>query len=213
MTSAQRPDRAAGEGTEGSEYTDRLRTLTAPRWKQVLDVQRPYRWNARRLLGDRFVLDVGCGIGRNLEHLSPNAVGVDHNAASIAECRERGLTAYTTDEFFADFEQHRGRYTGLIAAHLVEHMRPEQAVEILQSYSEALAPGARADLPAGEGLRQRRHARELLRPRHLGVGGRAVRMDRREAVLVPVPAPRRQGLPLQRVRAGGPHAPVTPAGT
>jgi SAM-dependent methyltransferase len=146
MTSAQRPDRAAGEGTEGAEYTDRLRTLTAPRWKQVLDVQRPYRWNARRLLGDRFVLDVGCGIGRNLEHLSPNAVGVDHNAASIAECRDRGLAAFTTDEFFADFEQHRGRYTGLIAAHLVEHMRPEQAVEILQSYSDALAPGARAVL-------------------------------------------------------------------
>lgn len=146
MTSSQQPDRAAGEGTEGSEYTERLRTLAAPRWKQVLDVQRPYRWNARRLLGDRLVLDVGCGIGRNLEHLSPNAVGVDHNAASVAECRERGLTAFTTDEFFADFERHRGRYTGLIAAHLVEHMRPEQAVDILRSYSDALAPGARTVL-------------------------------------------------------------------
>ncbi len=146
MTSDAGRDDAAGAATEGSDYTERLKRVGGQRWKQVLDVQRPYRWNARRLLGDRLVLDVGCGIGRNLAHLSPNAVGVDHNAASIAECRERGLTAFTTDEFFDDFEQHRGRYTGLIAAHLVEHMRPDQAVEILRSYSEALAPGARTVL-------------------------------------------------------------------
>ena len=146
MTSDAERDDAAGAATEGADYTERLKRVTGPRWKQVLDVQRPYRWNARRLLGDRHVLDVGCGIGRNLAHLSPNAVGVDHNASSIAECRARGLEAYTTDEFFGEFEQHRGKYTGLIAAHLVEHMRPDQAVEILRSYADALAPNARAVL-------------------------------------------------------------------
>ncbi len=145
MTSESNSDEpvGAGAGTEGVEYTERLKRVSGPRWKQVLDVQRPYRWNARRLLGDRHVLDVGCGIGRNLEHLSPNAVGVDHNSASVAECQSRGLSAFTTDEFFADFERHQGAYTGLIAAHLVEHMQPEQAVQILGSYAGALAPGAR----------------------------------------------------------------------
>lgn len=140
MTPAASPDDPAGAATEGSDYTTRLKRVGGQRWKQVLDVQRPYRWNARRLLGDRHVLDVGCGIGRNLAHLSPNAVGVDHNASSIAECRSLGLEAYTTDEFFGDFDRHRGAYTGLIAAHLVEHMRPDQAVEVLTSYAEALAP-------------------------------------------------------------------------
>jgi SAM-dependent methyltransferase len=146
MVSEASPNDPPGAATEGVDYTERLKRVGGQRWKKALDVQRPYRWNARRLLGDRHVLDVGCGIGRNLEHLSPRAVGVDHNAASIAECRDRGLTAYTTDEFFDDFDQHRAAYTGLIAAHLVEHMRPEQAVEILGSYAEALAPGARAVL-------------------------------------------------------------------
>ncbi|MCL3817335.1 class I SAM-dependent methyltransferase [Aeromicrobium wangtongii] len=146
MSQSPDPSQAAGAATEGVDYTDRLKRVGGQRWKQVLDVQRPYRWNARRLLGDRHVLDVGCGIGRNLEHLSPNAVGVDHNASSIRECRARGLRAFTTDEFFGDFESHRGAYTGLIAAHLVEHMRPEQAVEILRSYSDALAPKARVVL-------------------------------------------------------------------
>lgn len=146
MISQPGSDEPAGAATEGADYTDRLKNLTGSRWKQVLDVQRPYRWNARRLFGDRRVLDVGCGIGRNLEHLAPHGVGVDHNAASIAECRDRGLTAFTTDEFFADIDAHRGAYTGLLAAHLVEHMLPEQAVEILTSYADALAPGSRVVL-------------------------------------------------------------------
>ena len=146
MTSDAGQSDAPGAATEGADYTERLKRVGGQRWKQALDVQRPYRWNARRLLGDRLVLDVGCGIGRNLAHLSPRAVGVDHNEASVAECRDHGLTAYTTSEFFAHMDEHRGRYTGLIAAHLVEHMRPEQAVEILRSYAEALAPGARAVL-------------------------------------------------------------------
>lgn len=146
MTSNAEPSKAPGAATEGADYTDRLKRLTGPRWKQVLDVQRPYRWNVRRLFGDRRVLDVGCGIGRNLEHLSPRGVGVDHNAASILECRARGLTAYQSDEFFADFETHHGAYTGLLAAHLVEHMLPEQAIEILKSYADALAPGSRVVL-------------------------------------------------------------------
>ncbi|MDQ4032235.1 MAG: hypothetical protein M3332_08195 [Actinomycetota bacterium] len=38
--------------TAGQAYTDRLATLEHPRWK------------LRRLLGERRVLDVGCGIGR-----------------------------------------------------------------------------------------------------------------------------------------------------
>src|SRR5689334_13019600 len=100
MSSSTDPIESAGAATEGADYTDRLKRLTGPRWKRVLDVQRPYRWNARRLFGERRVLDVGCGIGRNLEHIAPHGVGVDHNASSIAECRRRGLVAYTTDEFF-----------------------------------------------------------------------------------------------------------------
>lgn len=135
------PD-SAGKGTEGLEYTDRLRTYEGRRWKQLLDVQAPYRWNVRRLFGQREVLDVGCGIGRNLGHLHPLGVGVDHNPSSIQECRDRGLTAFTSAEFHESEYAKPERFGGLLAAHLIEHMSREQAIEVLREYTPYLAPDA-----------------------------------------------------------------------
>ncbi len=137
---------ASLESTDGQDYTDRLKRLEGPLWKRVLDVQAPYRWNVRRLFGDREVLDVGCGIGRNLEHLAPNGVGVDHNEHSVQLCRDRGLTAFTVDEFAGTEYAKPGRFGGMLAAHLVEHMPRPQAVEILASYLDYLAPGAQVVL-------------------------------------------------------------------
>lgn len=134
---------ASLESTDGQDYTDRLKRLEGPLWKRVLDVQAPYRWNVRRLFGDREVLDVGCGIGRNLAHLAPHGVGVDHNEHSVRLCRERGLVAFTTEEFAGTEYATPGRFGGLLAAHLVEHMPREQAVDILKGYDKYLAPGAR----------------------------------------------------------------------
>jgi len=134
---------ASLDSTEGEEYTNRLNRLQTSSWKKVLDVQAPYRWNLRRLFGERKVLEVGCGIGRCLNHLAPNGVGVDHNVHSIDECRAQGLTAFTTDEFFESEYAKPGRFDGLLAAHLVEHMPREEAVKILQGYLEYLTPDAR----------------------------------------------------------------------
>lgn len=135
---------AQHESTGGSAYTDRLVHLEQPRWKRLLDVQAPYRWNVRRLFGDREVLDVGCGIGRNLAHLAPRAVGVDHNPHSVRVCRDRGLTAFTTDEFPDSDYARPGRFTGLLAAHLIEHMPRAEAVRVLSGYLPSLAPGGLA---------------------------------------------------------------------
>lgn len=101
--------------TEGEDYTERLTTLASARWKQVLDVQRPYRWNLRRLHLGR-TLDVGCGIGRNLVNLGSNSVGVDHNPTSIAACRAQGLEAYTTEEFRSTDIGAPGAFDALLAA-------------------------------------------------------------------------------------------------
>lgn len=130
-------------GTEGEDYTQRLNRLGGARWKQVLDVQRPYRWNLRRLdLGA--CLDVGCGRGRNLMALDPGSVGVDHNPHSVADAVAHGCQAYTTEAFFADPQLARpGRYDSLLAAHLIEHLTPEQAREILGSYLPFVRPGGR----------------------------------------------------------------------
>jgi 2-polyprenyl-3-methyl-5-hydroxy-6-metoxy-1,4-benzoquinol methylase len=130
------------ESTDGSDYTERMIRLEQPWWKRVLDVQAPYRWNVRRLFGDREVLDIGCGIGRNLAHLAPHGVGVDHNEHSVAVCRQRGLTAFTTAEFAGTDYAEAGRYGGMLAAHLIEHLPRAQAVEVLAGYLPYLAPDA-----------------------------------------------------------------------
>jgi 2-polyprenyl-3-methyl-5-hydroxy-6-metoxy-1,4-benzoquinol methylase len=137
---------APARSTRGSDYTDRLVRLGAPRWKRLLDVQTPYRWNVRRLLGGRDVLDIGCGVGRNLEHLLPRAVGVDHNEHSVAICRERGLTAFTTAEFEASEYAQPSRFNGLLVAHVIEHMTHAEAIAVLSPYTRYLAPSARAVL-------------------------------------------------------------------
>ncbi|MBC9227178.1 methyltransferase domain-containing protein [Aeromicrobium sp. 636] len=127
--------------TAGLEYAQRLQRLSTRGWKRMLDVQAPYRWNLRRRLDGR-ILDVGCGTGRNLAHLSAESVGVDHNPHSIGVCRDRGLTAFTVEEFFADEDAHApASYDGLLAAHLIEHLPAEDATEILASYLPAIKPG------------------------------------------------------------------------
>ena len=133
----------SGSGTERAEYTERLLRLESRRWKRVAGVQLPYRWNVRRLFGDREVLDLGCGTGRNLQHLAPRAVGVDHNEHSVTVCRRRGLTAFTPEEFRASPFGAPGRFTGLLAAHVVEHMTRPEATALLGAYLTYLAPGAR----------------------------------------------------------------------
>ena len=45
------------------------------------------------------MLDVGCGIGRNLLHFPTQGVGVDTNEECVRAARARGLTAFTPGEF------------------------------------------------------------------------------------------------------------------
>jgi SAM-dependent methyltransferase len=127
--------------TSSASYTARLKTLESPLWKRALNVQAPYRWNLRRLLGDRVTLDVGCGVGRNLQNLPPGSVGVDHNTSSVATCRARGLEAYTSEEFWNGPATSRGPFHGLLAAHLVEHLPRDEAAGVLAPYVDLLGPG------------------------------------------------------------------------
>lgn len=134
-------------GTQESAYTDRLERLEGVWWKRLLDVQRPYRWNLRRLeLG--FVLDVGCGLGRNLVNLGGRSagVGVDHNADSVAACARRGLVAFTPEGFRASEHARPGRFDALLLAHVAEHMRWDEARALLAEYLPHLRAGGRAVL-------------------------------------------------------------------
>lgn len=129
-------------GTAGEDYTRRLQQLSGARWKQVLDVQAPYRWNLRRLRLGR-TLDVGSGLGRNLVNLGAGAVGVDHNPTSVQHTRAMGLEAYTTEEFFTSQHATPDAFDALLAAHLLEHMQAGQAHEVISSYLPFVRSGGR----------------------------------------------------------------------
>jgi 2-polyprenyl-3-methyl-5-hydroxy-6-metoxy-1,4-benzoquinol methylase len=121
--------------TAETAYAQRLQHLAKRGGvlRRVIDPQRPYRWNLRRLRPG-LMLDIGCGIGRNLLHNDGKGVGVDHNADCIAACRDLGLTAYTTDEFASSPDAVHGRFDSLLFAHVLEHMTAPEADELLASY-------------------------------------------------------------------------------
>lgn len=126
--------------TQSDDYACRLATLEGRRWRRWLDVQAPYRWHIRRLRPG-LVLDVGCGIGRNLAHLHGRGVGIDHNPACVAIARSRGLAVYTPDEFARSVDAGPGRFDSLLVAHVLEHLDGGDATELLHTY----LPYLRAD--------------------------------------------------------------------
>lgn len=136
----RRSGRDGAGSTSGVDYTRRLATLESAGWKQALDVQRPYRWNLRRL-GLGRALDVGCGLGRNLSVLGPGSVGIDHNPSSVEVARSRGLVAFTPAEFETSPMAQPGAFDGLLFSHVLEHMEAAEAEGLVAAYLPYLRPG------------------------------------------------------------------------
>ena len=128
--------------TRGEDYAKRLLDKETARWKQVLNVQAPYQWNLRRHQLGR-TLDVGCGIGRNLETLGAGALGVDHNATSIKLARERGLNALTVEEWEKSELRVPESFDGMLLAHVIEHMPPELGEQVVRDYLPYVKPGGK----------------------------------------------------------------------
>ncbi|WP_327262624.1 class I SAM-dependent methyltransferase [Streptomyces sp. NBC_01232] len=126
--------------TASSDYTKRLARLEQSGIKRFVPTQAPYRWNLQRLQLGR-VLDVGCGLGRNLLNCGPDSVGVDHNPHSVQTCRERGLNAFTPDELAAAPDCGPGSFDSLLIAHVLEHIDEETAGSLLEQYLPLVRPG------------------------------------------------------------------------
>jgi SAM-dependent methyltransferase len=124
---------------DDAAYTERL---VGSWWKPSLILQAPYRWNIRRQ-GLGYVLDVGCGVGRNLLHLDGNGVGVDTNVHSIEVARRRGLTAYTSDAFPESDHAVPGGFDGLLFAHVLEHMTNTEAEALVGEYVPYVRDGGK----------------------------------------------------------------------
>ena len=124
-----------------AQYTDVLSARRAW-WKRLLNTQAPYRWNIRRVVEGR-VLDVGCGVGRNLIHLDGHGVGVDSNEHSVEACRRSGLRVHGTADFPKSGDAIPGGYDTLLFAHVLEHMTPDESRSIVGDYLVYLRPGGR----------------------------------------------------------------------
>jgi SAM-dependent methyltransferase len=126
--------------TAQAGYTDRLRREESTWWKRAVDIRELYGWNLRRLQPG-FTLEVGCGLGRNLRHLRGDAVGIDHNPHSVAVCRERGLRAFSPEEFRASEFATPGRFRSLLLAHVLEHMPFDAGVALVRDHLAYVAAG------------------------------------------------------------------------
>jgi len=125
------------DSTIGEDYTARLRDRSGNSWKRF--VPDPYRRNIRRLQLGR-TLDVGCGIGRCLAFNDGNGIGVDHNPTPVSVCRERGLEAYTPEEFSS---KDRGVFDSLLVSHVLEHMDEDAGVSLISPYLRFLRPSGK----------------------------------------------------------------------
>jgi SAM-dependent methyltransferase len=129
--------------TDTAAYADRLDEVQGAWWKRY--APNPYRWFLRRQhLG--FTLDVGCGVGRGLDYLRGNGVGIDHNAEAVRRCRQRGFTAYTAEEFAATPFATAGRFDALLSAHVIEHLGAGEAAALLPTYVPFVRAGGRVVL-------------------------------------------------------------------
>lgn len=134
----QPPDKPSHDDPD---YTRRLEDTRAW-WKRLVGAQRPYRRNIRRVV-EGLVLDIGCGVGRNLVHLEGHGVGVDTNRYSVEQARSRGLTVHTVDEFGSSPDSDPESYGTLLFAHVLEHMTNAEAAALVGEYLGYLRTGGR----------------------------------------------------------------------
>ncbi len=127
------PGDTEADDQRDQQYADRLVALGDVWWKRLLGAQLPYRWNLRRLQPG-FTLDIGCGTGRNLEHLAGHGVGVDPNAAGVSIARSKGWEAFSPAAFEGSQYARPETFDSLLFAHVLEHLAVEDAVDLVQRY-------------------------------------------------------------------------------
>ena len=123
----------AKKSTQEEAYAERLENLSGVWWKSMLDTQRPYRWNLRRL-DPGVTLEVGCGIGRLLKSLPIGSVGVDHNNYSIELAQKNGCTALTAKDFKKSKHASKHTYDSILIPHVIEHMNEKDNIKMLKDY-------------------------------------------------------------------------------
>jgi SAM-dependent methyltransferase len=84
-------------------------------------------------------LDVGCGEGVFLQYGGAITFGIDRNAHSVRMCVARGLCAACADALHLPFRD--GHFDGVHCAHVIEHLPPGSALQLLIELARVLQSG------------------------------------------------------------------------
>jgi len=127
------------QDTKDASYTSRSIRLQSASWKSFIRPFDPYKFHLRSLRPG-FMLEVGCGIGRNLGFVNGNGVGIDHNQSSVDHCRKLGFQAFSGEEFMTSKFASPGTFDSILLSHILEHMDHVARVELLKTYLPLLKP-------------------------------------------------------------------------
>ena len=110
--------------------------------KQVRRTQRRF---VRHFSPGHPVLDVGCGRGIFLQLLKESgvdAIGIDAYGPAVERCKALGFTAYRSD-VLNYLRTTSTVFGGIFCSHVIEHLRFEEACELLTRCAESLVPAGK----------------------------------------------------------------------
>lgn len=89
------------------------------------------------------ILDFGCGRGKFIDmflSMRQNVTAVDLNKDYVFAAQKKGISAFFPDDFFA---KSKGEFDVILLSHVIEHLNPEQLVELIPRLCGKLAQGGR----------------------------------------------------------------------
>lgn len=133
------------QDTKDDSYTSRSIRLQSANWKSFVRPFDPYKFHLRSLRPG-FMLEVGCGIGRNLGYVNGNGVGIDHNQSSVDHCRKLGFQSLNVEDFKTSKYAKAAMFDSILLSHILEHMDHVARVELLKTYLPLLKPSGKVIL-------------------------------------------------------------------
>jgi SAM-dependent methyltransferase len=92
------------------------------------------------------VVDIGCGRGEMIELLGEEGIeayGIDSNSAMVQLCRTKSLKVFEADLFEHLGELESASLGGVIANQVIEHLSPDEVLQLLRLAFRALNEGGR----------------------------------------------------------------------
>jgi 2-polyprenyl-3-methyl-5-hydroxy-6-metoxy-1,4-benzoquinol methylase len=106
-----------------------------------METKRIIKFISRYCHTDSYILDVGCGYGRNIKTLHSfgfdRVMGVEKNLKIVKAVCEEGYNCLSLDEFVKLNIQ----FDVVLISHVIEHYSPDSLLNFIDTYLDRLLPG------------------------------------------------------------------------